>query len=558
MKEQADALLKALAADGCDGARKLMPDLLAAIQPPLDERSTRAVLEALRGRRCFEVLHSFATHAAKIAVKPFAVHVKRQLAQAKVELGLLDEAATLLDALVLDMGDASFGVEWSEVNGLRGRTHKQRFVQAVAGGESGQEELRAAVSGYSQVFEKDPAWHGANIVALVARAERDGFDAQSESARRWADLLLDRLSEKPRVQWTPWDYASAGEAYLALEDQENVADCFAHYWSMPNTDAFALGGTARQLREIWQITGESPDTFKASLLLHLEARKLTAAKGGAKYTAADLQKLETQLRQASGRAEATFGAGSAMPLERVLALLNRARSICRISDLDEPEKSGTGFLVNGSEFDPPLDGVFVLTNHHVVHGDEASADLLATPDYAGSIHVSRAVADFHYWDGKPEPHRLKLGTVLRYLIRPEGDFTLASLTAPVSADAALPLSKVPKPLGSRNIVDPKQRKKVFIVGHPKGKELSFSLSDNEVLDHELDDNRYSAPRRIHYRTPTEPGSSGSPVFYGATMEVVGLHRTGRANPLRDDWPRAKPDEVYEGNEAVSVRSILGV
>jgi hypothetical protein len=40
--------------------------------------------------------------------------------------------------------------------------------------------------------------------------------------------------------------------------------------------------------------------------------------------------------------------------------------------------------------------------------------------------------------------------------------------------------------------------------------------------------------------------------------VVGLHRTGRAMPLRDDWPRAKPEEVYEANEAVAVRSLLGL
>ena len=117
---------------------------------------------------------------------------------------------------------------------------------------------------------------------------------------------------------------------------------------------------------------------------------------------------------------------------------------------------------------------------------------------------------------------------------------------------------MPKPLGSRNVVDARQRAKVFIVGHPKGGDLSFSVSDNEVVDHELDDEPCDRPRRIHYRTPTEPGSSGSPVFHHASLEVVGLHRTGRAKPLRDDWPRARDDEIYEANEAVSMRSLLGL
>ena len=117
---------------------------------------------------------------------------------------------------------------------------------------------------------------------------------------------------------------------------------------------------------------------------------------------------------------------------------------------------------------------------------------------------------------------------------------------------------MPKPLGSRNVVDARQRAKVFIVGHPKGGDLSFSVSDNEVVDHELDDEPCDRPRRIHYRTPTEPGSSGSPVFHHKSLEVVGLHRTGRAKPLRDDWPRAGDGEIYEANEAVSMRSLLGL
>ena len=408
-------------------------------------------------------------------------------------------------------------------------------MQAVAGGETGAKELRAAIAAYSRVFDQDPAWHGANIVALVARAERVGIAVETDAAAIWARRLLASLDEKARPEWSPWDYASAGEAYLALEDRDNVADCFARYWNMSNVDAFALAGTQRQLREIWQITSDSPDKFEASLLLHLEARKLTASKGGARYSAADLQRLETQLRKASGQAEATFGAGSAIPLERVLRLLNMAKSVCRIADLDDPDRSGTGFLVRGRDFSPPLDGMFVLTNHHVLHGDEASDQLLADPDYRGSIHFSRAVAEFHYWGGAPVTQKLKFGAVCRHSERSIADFALAPLSEAVPDDLALPLATAPKPLGSRNIVDAKQRAKVIVVGHPSGRELSFSLSDNEVVDHELDDNPRSQPRRIHYRTPTAPGSSGSPVFHDKTLEVLGLHRSGRVKPLRDDW-----------------------
>jgi len=90
-----------------------------------------------------------------------------------------------------------------------------------------------------------------------------------------------------------------------------------------------------------------------------------------------------------------------------------------------------------------------------------------------------------------------------------------------------------------------------------GGALSFSLSDNEVVDHELDDapSRPHHPRRIHDRAPTQPGSSGSPVFHHETLEVVGLHRTGDATPLRDDWPRGPNEVKVEANEAVSIHPI---
>ncbi len=558
MKAQADALLKALAESGCQGARDRMSDLVDAIRAPIDGDVTRAVLDTLRSYRCFALMQTFATEAAKVAQGNLLIYVKRQLAQAKIELGHLDEAVTLLEALAQDVEHGGSAKERSEVTGLLGRTHKQRFVEAVAGGAKGEDELRAAVRAYGQVFDLDRAWHGANIVALVARAEREGLSAGTDNAETWARRLLDALQEKARPEWSPWDYASAGEAYLALGDKENVAGCFAHYWNMANADAFALAGTERQLREIWQITSESADKLLASLLVHLEARKLAAPGGGARYTAADLQTLATQLQAATGKAEATFGAGSGIPLGRVLRILDRAKSICRIADIHDPKRAGTGFLVNGPDLSPPVDGVFVLTNHHVLHGDEAGDALLASEDYRASIDVQRAQAEFHYWEGLPKSRTIKLGKVIRSSPRCEADFALASLSEAVPANLALPLSRTLKPLGSRNFTDPKRRAKVFVVGHPQGGDLSFSLSDNEVVDHELDDNPCGHPRRIHYRTPTEPGSSGSPVFESETLEVVGLHRSGRADPLRPDWPRTKSDEVYEANEAVSMRSLLGL
>src|SRR5262249_38069572 len=51
------------------------------------------------------------------------------------------------------------------------------------------------------------------------------------------------------------------------------------------------------------------------------------------------------------------------------------------------------------------------------------------------------------------------------------------------------------------LVDSKS--KAFVVGHPRGSGLQISLHDSQLLD--IDDDK----RLVHYRTPTDPGSSGS-------------------------------------------------
>ncbi len=50
------------------------------------------------------------------------------------------------------------------------------------------------------------------------------------------------------------------------------------------------------------------------------------------------------------------------------------------------------------------------------------------------------------------------------------------------------------------------KSKAYVVGHPMGSGLQISLNDSLLLD--VDE----AERLVHYRTPTDPGSSGSPVF----------------------------------------------
>ena len=86
--------------------------------------------------------------------------------------------------------------------------------------------------------------------------------------------------------------------------------------------------------------------------------------------------------------------------------------------------------------------------------------------------------------------------------------------------------------------------RMYIIGHPGGRDIEFSLQDNQLVG--------CSDKLLHYRTPTEPGSSGSPVFEMQSWQVVGLHHAHVENV-----PRVKgvPGAPYSANEAISILAL---
>jgi V8-like Glu-specific endopeptidase len=66
----------------------------------------------------------------------------------------------------------------------------------------------------------------------------------------------------------------------------------------------------------------------------------------------------------------------------------------------------------------------------------------------------------------------------------------------------------------------KPESRIYVIGHPGGGTLSFSLQDNELVNYK--------DAYIWYRTPTEGGSSGSPIF-NSQWELLGIHHKGGAS-----------------------------
>ncbi|MEU0671210.1 serine protease [Streptomyces lavendulocolor] len=215
-----------------------------------------------------------------------------------------------------------------------------------------------------------------------------------------------------------------------------------------------------------------------------------------------------------------------------------ARTVARIVTRENGRELpiGTGFLVS-----PRL----LMTNHHVLP-DEASArqcllefDAQVTIDNAPGT-ATRAEIDPGAFFVADE--RLDFALVL---VRPLGDGRMPG--------DVFGWNRLSVQLGKLVIGEP-----VNVIGHPMGRLKEIAVRDN-ALQVRLDD-------FLHYRTDTEPGNSGSPVF-NDQWEVVALHHSGvpekdaQGRTLRKDgqvWEPGDGDDAvaWVANEGVRISSVL--
>ena len=474
------------------------------------------ILSALRNKRYFDLMERVADAAIQSGQND--PHLRRQYAQGLIDQGSITAALNVLAVLAMDTSDTGElrnPSENAEARGLIGRAHKQAYINAA--NKSHRKHLERAVKAYFAVYASDRdryLWHGINTVACLCRAERDGIALEEyPDPRAIAAEILEKLSAiTPREGVDVWDRATAVEACIALGRLPDVKDWLAVYANDPAADAFELGSTLRQLTEVWQLT---PGTEPGSSVLSILQSALLQREGGRVDLGRGLQSGASMIQAL----EAVLGDTRFVPLKWYRTGLQRCVAVARIEN-PWGQGFGTGFLVRGEDLYPALAGeALLITNAHVISNRPP-----ATPPQRARVR----------FEGREDADKTYAVKELLWTSPPEKlDASVLRLETSFTCDPPYPLA-VALPVADQD--------RVYVIGHPQGGTLSISIQDNRVVD-------VKEPK-LHYRAPTEPGSSGSPVF-NQDWELVALHHAG-SKEMRS----LSGEGVREANEGIWMSAII--
>lgn len=455
------------------------------IPTEFQDRQIKIVLNMIRRKRLFAELERVA--GLFMGAGRATPVVRRQWAQALLDQKRVTQALDALQALYQEVKQDP--VEGSEVLGLIGRAYKQLYVN-----EGNREHLVKAIQAYTPFWKSrqgDYKWHGINLAALLARARRDEVDPQtSDDQFQIAREIRDEIEKSSKGD--VWDCGTAMEASVALGDEDGAVRWAAKFVKQPEADAFEYASTLRQLKELWQLE-ETPFGMLLPVLRYALLNK----------TGGSLEPTALKDRDLSGF-EAVWGAESYRYLEWMDTMYKRCAAIARVFDPDTGIRWGTGFLVRGDKLNQSWgeEPVFV-TNAHVVSNDAVNEAKLKPHD---------AWAEFTRLPGCP---RIKLGDELFTSRRIRLDVSILRIAPPAPAGAEVLdptdfLPATPKP--------GEKPQRIYIIGHPQGGNLAVSLYDNSLVGYEGD--------YVHYRSPTEGGHSGSPVFT-QQWKLIAIHHRAR-------------------------------
>jgi len=277
----------------------------------------------------------------------------------------------------------------------------------------------------------------------------------------------------------------------------------------------------RQLSEVWQLQTTTPPG--ATLLPFLRSALLEQDGGTVEVTGEEVGPAPPG-QLPDDHLERVFGYERFKTLTWYRTGLSRCRAVGQVETVNQ-DGIGTGFVVSGNSLHPALPDRVFVTNSHVVPEGLPYLDALIYfrgLDIADASRGSRVVR--LWWQ---DPSR-----------SPGLDATILELDS-------IPGSIEPIPLATRlPSLDTSAPQRAYVIGHPRGlNQPQFSLQDNLLLDYDS--------IHVHYRSPTEPGSSGSPVFDN-DWALIALHHAGAV-----DTPRLNQrGGSYAANEGIRLSAII--
>ncbi len=488
-----------------------------------------ALLTTLRDHQAYDALIELAEAIGRVA--PAEPTPRRLYAQALINTGRVTVALDVLEATRARL--APKHPEVFEVTGLLGRSYKQIYFDARnRGSKAAQAALAQAIAAYADGYRANPArntWHGVNLLALVEHCRRTGLTYPKKFVpKALAKTLLAALAKirKP----VAWDLATIAEASLGTGDWSTISDALIAYTNAEDVTAFHIEATLRQFQEVWRL---QDDPRGKPLLAVLTAFMMKMPDAKTEMSAKQM----AQKVPDAGHFEATLGKiKGAETRAWWMAGLEQGKGVAAIRQ-KLAGRIGTGFLVRAKSVGlDALDENLVLTNFHVVNKNGVPIGL--APE---NVEIAFEAID-------PDV-RYEIAEVLCESPPEKCDFCLLRLTQPVKD--AMPLT-IGRALPALQVEPPQPQ--VFVIGHPQGKELTYSFQDNEIIDHEgpaAGKPPNPAACRVHYRAPTEKGNSGSPVF-NSLWQVIALHHAGsKQMPRLNGKPGEQP-----ANEGIWLQSII--
>lgn len=523
-------------------AYTVIKTLIESMSSKIKLPNSRSICRLLNANHHYDISLNVAN--SWIEKNGFDAEMARHKGQALINLNHLDVAEQWIQQSISTASQITppLGVkEFKELKGLLCRIEKQRFVIYRE-----EELLFKAIDEYLKLYDNpqysDPCWHGVNAVALLCVAKRKNLSHVAEIRLdtliyEIKNFALSKVSDSPDDIWS---LATLPELFLASKDRDNAELWLYRLLDHQKLTPFVIGSFERQLKEIWEANAYSNDGRLASAMAAIIARHNDRIADFRQFSVAEIHSLNVQENDIGGL-EKNFINSKFFKPDTIRKMLESCNSVGCVVGKDNG-RQGTGFLLKGSFFKKDWgDELVFITNCHVISNEYPNA--LPADQASVIFDMENLLAD------TAQSKQYKFKEIL-FSSPPgkEGEILPMSKNLDVTI---LRLDSIPenaKGLPCANflpIVDGSTR--AFVIGHPNGSALQISLHDATILA--LDPKEQ---RLLHYRTPTEPGNSGSPVF-NANWEVIAIHHAGSsAMPKLKTKP---PPEFYEANEGVTIAAV---